>query len=98
MTDDEIAEFYERWKEAGEQVRLDWLAEVGLASKAAEWDDIRILLADEDQDVVEIMASSMQWHADAPRRNARKKRRKTQERGVSWQRELAIHLNTEGSR
>jgi hypothetical protein len=36
------------------------------------------------------------WDADAPRRNARKKRRKTQEPGTSWQRELARHLRAEG--
>lgn len=60
-----------------------------------DWHNLTCLLSGWHDDLNTMQLAYARWDADAPRRNAKKKRRKTQERGVSWQRELAAHFRQE---
>lgn len=63
-----------------------------------DWHNLTCLLSGWHDDLNTMQLAYARWDADAPRRNAKKKRRKTQERGVNWQRELAAHFRTEDAR
>jgi hypothetical protein len=65
---------------------------------AGEWHELSCHLSGWHDDLEAMQLIYARWDADAPRRNARKKRRKTQEPGVSWQRELANYLHRAGPR
>lgn len=90
MTDEEVAEFFERWSDAGDEVREGWLVEFEQSLRVADWESVRILLAEQDPDLAERMVGGAKWLAEAPRRNARKPRRKSE-----WQRELVAHFRRE---
>jgi hypothetical protein len=92
MTDEQVAEFFEQWSSLGDEARNAWLAEIEQSGRAAEWGDVLAMLAEQDEGLAQRLVGIGQWHADAPRRNAQRKRRKTQEPGLSWQRALAAHV------
>lgn len=101
MDDEDVAEFFAQWAEAGRELRETWLGEMQELGRDGRWGDLSELasmddISTESRDLITAMMNVGQWWKDAPRRNAKKKRRKTQEPGVSWQRELAEHLRREG--
>jgi hypothetical protein len=96
MTDEEMMELLWEASKSGNPIRDAWLDEFIRHPEGKA--RIRELLADADNPTLSAVAELLHEFADAPRRNASKKRHKTQEAGVSWQRELASYLNREGPR
>lgn len=78
--------------------REDRIAGMEELAAAGEWHDLSCHLSGWHDDLATMQLIYARWDADAPRRNARKPRRKTTEPGVSWQRELASYLHREGPR
>lgn len=94
MTEDEIIEALWRASQSGDTIREEWLDEFVRDPEGKE--RVRQLLTEADAPTLAALADLLHEFADAPRRNASKKRRKTTEPGASWQRELASYLRSEG--
>lgn len=93
MTDDELIEELYQASRAGHTIRKEWLEEFIWHPDGQE--RLRELGRGADEPLLLALMDLLHEYADASRRNASKKRRKTTEPGVSWQRELAGHLHAE---
>lgn len=93
MADDILGQLWLA-SQSGDGLRRDWLEELVWHPEGRE--RLRELGRDADQPTILALMDLLHDYADASRRNASKKRRKTTEEGVSWQRELVAHLREHG--
>lgn len=89
MTDDEIMEALWHASKSGDTIREEWLGEFVRHPEGEA--RIRALLEEADLPTRSALAELLHEFADAPRRNASKKRR-----GKEWWRVLAIYLHEQG--
>lgn len=96
MTDEEIAEFFFQWEEAGKDVREAWLKEFVRHPEGR--DRLSEMIEEADGDVAKAIAALTFEFADAPRRNQRQSARARTPRKDSWQQALADYLNSQQGR
>lgn len=94
MTEDELIEELFQASRSGHTIRKEWLEEFIWHPDGQE--RLRELGREADEPLLMALMDLLHEYADASRRNASKKRRKTTEPGVNWQRELAAHLQEHG--
>jgi hypothetical protein len=94
MAQEEMIERLWAASKAGDTIRKEWLEELVWHPDGKE--RLRELGRTADGPTLDALMDLLHDYADASRRNASKKRRKTTEGGVSWQRELAEHLHSVG--